>query len=156
MQKVPSEKLSRSNFLMASVYPKWLKLYHRLQEAVHLTMALRRLCMMGVGHQVRVVHGTPTIQTHHHGKKNQEIITQPFPQAIMYINRNLSPSFSGLTMILSSAMMMSPRHLLRVTVGRPTLRLPVTQKCPPHRSTPSTTLRLLELLPCECSFIYVC
>lgn len=88
-------------------------------------------------------------------KKNQEIIPQPFPQAIVYINRNLSPSFSGLTMISSLAMMMSPRHLLRVTVGRPTLRLPVTQKCPPHRSTPSTTLRLLELLPCECSFIYV-
>lgn len=46
--------------------------FHCSQEAVLLTMAPRLLCMMGAGRQVRAGLGTPTIQTHHHGKKQSE------------------------------------------------------------------------------------
>lgn len=43
----------------------------------------------------------------------------------------------------------SPPHLLRATGGPPTLRPQVTQKSHLHRSTRSTTLRLLARLLCE-------
>lgn len=129
----------------------FLKVFYCSQEAVLLTMALRLLCMMGAGRQVRAVRGTQTIQTHHHGKKQSETIS-----AINAVKQSHIPQlqlifhlFSGPMMNTSSPMTMSPLHLLRVMVVHPTLRLLATQKCPLHRSTLSTTLRLLGLLPCE-------
>ncbi len=57
--------------------------------------------------------------------------------------------FSGLMMNSSLPMTTSPLRLLKAIAVRPTLRLLATQKCPPRKSTLSTILRLLGLLPCE-------
>ncbi len=60
--------LQRTVFLLLSSF-LFKPVFHCSQEAVLLTMAPRLLYMMGAGRQVRAVLGTPTIQTHHHGKK---------------------------------------------------------------------------------------
>lgn len=57
---------------------------------------------------------------------------------------------SGTKRSTTSATMTSPPRPLRATEGPPTLRPRVTQKSRLHRSTLSTTLRLLEHLLCEC------
>ncbi len=68
--------------------------FHCSQEAVLLTMAPRLLYMMGAGRQVRAVLGTPTIQTHHHGKKQSvdrhaHVCNQTIPQ---YLTSSCFPS----------------------------------------------------------------
>ncbi len=121
------------------------------QEAVLLTMAPRLLYMMGAGRQVRAALGTPTIQTHHHGKKQSvdrhaHVCNQTIPHTSLHLAFLL---FTGLMTNMSLPMTTSPLRLLKAMAVHPTLRLLATQKCPPRRSTLSTILRLLGLLPCE-------
>lgn len=51
-----------------------------LQEAEHLITAPRPRCMMEAGHLGRVEPGTPTIQTHHQGKKRTCVLSASLTQ----------------------------------------------------------------------------